>query len=308
MGWSLLLLVSTMWLIRRGWKWSVPRNTCLLLLLTAFFIRLLPGMALVEGTNYDIKSFALVSDHVLARQDVYSSEDSLNRHPYLPFEMYWMAFAKWASNTFHVPFNTFVKLLPITADTAISLVIYLYLRKIIPHNQAFFGGLIYAINPIAVFVSSYHGQFDALPALFLMLSIWQTNRSEFGAGWWLGLGVLAKSWPVLALPSLINVYTSIKKRLGFLISFTLAPILGVLFYMWYSHTNFLTVIKPALSYNHGVGAYSYVYLIRLISVIWPDWGTPLYSMVFNFARYVTLSILIIIWYSTARKENFHQAC
>jgi hypothetical protein len=260
-------------------------------------------MVLIQGTNYDIKSFSLVSDHVLAGQDVYSSEDTLNRHPYLPLEMYWLAFAKWTSNILQVPFSTFVKLLPIAADAILSVIIYLYLRTKLPQIQAFFGGVIYAINPIAVMVSSYHGQFDAIPALFLVVSIWQAERSEFSSGWWLGLGVLVKSWPVLALPSLLKFYSSVKQRLGLLVFFSIAPILGVLFYMLYFNANFLTVIKPALSYNHGVGAYSYIYGIRLLSVLWPDWGTPLYSMIFNIARYFTLAILAVIWYSTARKEN-----
>jgi len=198
MGWAIFLLIFTLWLIPKRGHWVVPKNPYLILIIVALFVRILPGIVLVQGSNYDLESYSLVSDHVLAREDVYSSEDTINRHPYLPFAMYWMAFAKWVTNIFHWQFNVFVKLLPIVADAAISLVIFQYLLNKTSPNQAFFGGMIYAINPIAVMVSAYHGQFDAFPGLLMMISIWQVDRSTNRSGWWLGLGVLVKSWPIFS--------------------------------------------------------------------------------------------------------------
>jgi len=303
MGWALLLLAFTLLLIRRGWRRAIPKNPVFTLLILALSVRLLPGIVLVQNSNYDIASYSLVSDHVLAGEDVYTREDTASRHPYLPFIMYWMAFAKYLSNSFQLSFNALVKLLPITADALISLILYFYLLKRISPDQAFAGATIYAINPIPVMVSSYHGQFDALPASLMLISIWQIDRSVFSSAWWLGLGVLAKSWPILALPSLLNEIKSYRKRIGYLIFLSIAPILGIFLYIRIFHSDFKTVILKSLSYNHGLGAYGYTYFSHLLLDLWPAWGVSIFTFIYTYGRYFTVLILVIIWFTTARKEK-----
>ena len=303
MVWSFTLLIITLWLIRRGWSRPSPRFPLLCLLLIALFVRLLPGMVLVQNSNYDIESYSLVANHVVAGEDVYSSPDVLGRHPYLPFEMYWMGLAKWISLQLHGQFTTVVKLLPIVADAIISLVIFIILRRSLPEHQAFFGSLVYALNPVPIMVSAYHGQFDSVALLFLVLGVWQASRSDLYAGGWMGLGILAKSWPVLALPSLIISFNSNKQRWVILITSCAVPILGVIVYVFRFHARFVTVILNALSYNHGIGVWGYTYLLRLLGYLLPTWWAQVFSAIYSNARFITLAILIVIWWLVARKEH-----
>jgi hypothetical protein len=302
-GWTFFLLVLTIWLINKRVCRVIPKYPYLFLFILAFFLRIIPGGFLVQGSNYDIDSYSIVANHVLAREDVYTAEDTQGRHPYLPFELYWMAFAKWASNLIHVTFSVFVKMLPIIADSAIAVMIYLYLIKEIPPNKAFFGGLLYAVNPITIMVSSYQGQFDAVAMLFLIACIYEVKRSFFSAGSWLGFGILAKSWPVLALPSVMAAFNSIKHKIAVLILSSLIPLVGALFYIYFFHANLITVITKALSYNHGIGIWGYTYFLRLMGTIFSGWWAYLYNFILGNGRFITLGILIIVWYTTARKEK-----
>jgi hypothetical protein len=302
-GWILLLLIITIWLINKGSWGFIPQNPYLFLFVLALFLRIVPGEFLVQGSNYDIDSYSLVANHILAREDVYTADDTQNRHPYLPFEMYWMAFTKWSSNIVHVPFNLSVKLLPIFADSALAVMLYLYLAQDNSKKIAFFGGLLYAVNPITIMVVSYQGQFDSVALLFLIICVYEVKKSSFSAGSWLGLGILNKSWPVLILPSVIADYHTVKHKLVILILSSLIPLVGVLIYIYFFHSNFITVIKTALSYNHGIGIWGYTYLLRLMNIFLSGWWEHLYTFVLNYGRYITLGILITIWYTTARKEK-----
>ena len=190
-----------------------------------------------------------------------------------------MAFAQWSSNLIHVPFNVFVKLLPIIADSAVAVMIYRFLNKDIPPNKAFFGGLLYAVNPITIMVSSYQGQFDAVAMLFLIVCIYEVKRSFFSAGSWLGLGILAKSWPVLALPSVMASFHSIKHKIAILILSSLIPLVGAFFYVYFFHANLITVLKTALAYNHGIGIWGYTYFLRLIGTFISGWWAHLYNFI-----------------------------
>ena len=62
---------------------------------------------------------------------------------------------------------------------------------------------LYALHPVAVLVTSAHGQFDAIPLAFLLLSVLLAERGrESASALALGAGIATKSFPVLALPFL----------------------------------------------------------------------------------------------------------
>jgi len=118
--------------------------------------------------------------------------------------MYWMAFSQWISIRFNWSFLKVVRLAPILADSIVSLVLYKNLRSRTTHDQAFNTGFSYALNPISIYVCAYHGQFDAIPALFTLLAFTLAKQSTLFAGSILGFGILNKSWPVLAFPFLLS--------------------------------------------------------------------------------------------------------
>jgi hypothetical protein len=299
--WSVLLLIAYLKisyakegylpLLRYGWLGVV---------ILAILVRLVPNVILPMGAGYDIESYEIVGDLVLQGKDVYSSKSAINRHPYLPLQMYWMASARWLSAVTALPFVQLVRLVPILADACIALVLFRYLHLSVSPIAGLRGGLLYALNPIPVFVSAYHGQFDALPTLFLLLAALTITRSTVKSGVWLGLGVWIKSWPVLGLPVLWSQIKSWRKKLGFSLLIGIIPLFGVIVYLLIFPGNIWAVFSRALGYNWGIGVWGYSYLFHVVS-LFVGFAKP-FTWLVNNGRYVTLMLLAFIWLFKARKE------
>ena len=250
-------------------------------------------------SNYDIDSYFLVSSHVLRGEDTYSMKDTKLRHPYLPLQMYWVGAARLLSDNTGLPFPTVVKSLFILSDTSLILLIYRHISTsagLSPKQ----GALLYAVNPIALYVSAYHGQFDSLPILFSILGLLAVSRSAIQSGLWLGLGIWIKSFPVLALPTALKFSKGAQKRLLILFCSVLLPLIGVVFYFQLYNSSLKVVVLRAISYNHGIGIYGYTYLLRLVG-LWGENLAPIIFQYFKISRYVTLLGLTGLWLIAIRK-------
>jgi Glycosyltransferase family 87 len=303
--WAIGLLVAYLTLpyLLRRWKSSASSSIgwfVVLIVGVALIVRLVPNFLLPVGAGFDIESYQIVGRMVLDHKDVYASVETLDRHPYLPLQMYWLGLAVWLADATGILFVKIVRLLPIAADAAIALALFLYLRRSIPLKDAFLAGLLYACNPIPVFVSAYHGQFDALPMLVLMLAIMMNSPS---AGFWMGLGILVKSWPVLGLPSLLHGIPGWKGRSLFLAMVVAVPLTGIGAYALVFHTTtFAPMLTYVLGYNHGIGAWGYAYLAQLLSMLVPHWD-GVFSLVIQYGKYLTLGALGLVWLVCARQQS-----
>lgn len=303
MLWALFALGLFLYVSNHPRKFDAVSSPVLLLVLAGLVMRLVPALLLVPDSNFDIDSYWLVSQHVVAFEDVYTATDTVTRHPYLPFQLYWMGFSRLAANQANPAFIKIVRLAPIAADILISLVIFVTMRKHAKGIGPFWAGLLYAVNPISIYVSAYHGQFDAIPILFILLAILAANQQAPGAsGVWLGLGILSKSWPVLALPSILMAIKGTKQKILFLVFSGLVPLVGVLVYSGLYDARILTVLKRAISYNHGMGVWGYTYLLRLVGLIWND-AAPIVTSYFSVSKYVTVLALGLVWLLFARKQE-----
>lgn len=301
--WACLLLVAYLKIshIQVKEPLSPQRKWLLVVVIVALLVRLVPNFLLPMGAGYDIGSYGIVGKLVLQGQDVYTSESAVNRHPYLPLQMYWMALAYRLAEAVPLPFVQIVRLAPIVADVLVALIIALHLRHSASSAVGLQGGLLYALNPVTVFVSAYHGQFDAIPALFLLLAALTVAHSAIVSGAWLGLGIWIKSWPVLGLPVLLTKPKDWSKKLGFLLPVVGIPLSGVIVYLLVFQGNLWTVINRAASYNWGVGVWGYTYFFRLFSLLVPRLG-EVFNWLTQNGRYVTLVVLGFIWLLKARKE------
>lgn len=299
--WALILLSTFLALPKVIHKISYSKKRAWIWLSSvALIARLVPSVILPIGAGYDIQSFQIVGSLVIRGEDTYSSSEAVDRHPYLPMQLYWMALSEKISHHLNLSYVKIVRLAPIIADVLISLLIYLILRNQIESERAFLGGLLYAVNPISVFVSAYHGQFDALPTLFIVLSIYSATFA-IRSGGWLGLAILVKSWPVLTLPSLVKTQQTWKNRLKFLIPAVGIPVLGVVIYSLLFTAEPLRVFERAIKYNRGVGVWGYTYFIRLLSLYKP-WGQLFFQWILSYGRYLTVIGLGFVWFLRARKE------
>ncbi len=297
--WSFLLLIA---FVVTPSRWKMPaRWPVLWLLLLALGVRLLPNAILKVGGGYDIQSFALVGEMLAKGSEIYAATEGVNRHPYLPFYLYWLAAAWKITQVGGFSFVQVVRLLPIATDVGLTLALFWGLCQRNP-QWAWRAGLLYALNPVAVFVSAYHGQFDALPGLFILLAVIELARERPArSGVSLGLGILAKSFPVLALPSLFWAARTWRSRIALVLGAVFVPLVGVGVYsLWFSASPWL-ILHRALTYNWGVGIWGYTYLLRMAAQVF---GHPnLYRWVLVWGRMLTLFFLALVFLWRARKEN-----
>lgn len=73
---------------------------------------------------------------------------------------------------------------------------------------------LWAFNPISLYATYVMGQFDLIPAVFTLLSIFLYNKKRFElSGLALGFGIAFKIYPILLLPLLIFFTPSLKKKI-----------------------------------------------------------------------------------------------
>jgi hypothetical protein len=318
--WSLGLLVASLLLLRSDLSALAARRWAPWMIVgVALLARIVPHLLLPVGAVYDIESYGIVGDLVLAREDVYTSPLAIKRYPYLPLQMYWSALARWLSLVSGVSFLRIVRLLPIAADAGLAWLIYAGVFKLTGSRQAgFLGGLLYACSPISVIVSAYHGQFDSVPALFVLLAwtVWHSDKAEsrsdkterrrlLASAFWMGMGILIKGWPVLLLPVMLFQVQGWRKRLLYLTTVGAVSIVAVLFYLVVFSADLVPLVSRVLGYNHGISSWGYTYLVRLAAMHVPSFRGVFFWLI-DYSRYITLALLTIAFLVRARHEPAHQ--
>lgn len=126
--------------------------------------------------------------------------------PYFPSVNPFLWFAGILPAILPVPFALALKLAPILFDAVLAVLIYDLVARTAP-RLAFRAGLLYAVNPLALLITSFHGQSDSIGLFFLMLAFavresgGSVRRRESLFGALLALSLLAKpiALPFLAL-------------------------------------------------------------------------------------------------------------
>jgi hypothetical protein len=303
--WSLVLL-ALYWLLPR---WALARQACYgwpLLVAVGLVARAVPWVVLPNGAQFDIESYKIVAQLVLQREDVYTAAIAAGRHPYLPLMLYWLGFAELVARETSMSFVHVVKIAPILADVAIGAAVHRAALHRRPPPVAFSYGLAYAVNPVTIYVCAYHGQFDALPTLFGMLSALMAGTSPAAAGAWLGLGILCKSWPAIGLPSLLLGLESVRIRFRALSATAFVPLLGVATYSVLFGASPVPALVNAVSYNWGIGIWGYGYILRLLSIATPT-TSFLLEWILLYGRYATLAWMAVTWYFVAGRKDLWYA-
>jgi hypothetical protein len=179
------------------------------LLLIAFGVRIVPA-ALIFGTD-DVAGWANWGGLLASGSNPTASKYLLAWPPlWLPFT--W--FASVMSETTQIPFHLLIKLFPIVADLVLTFFLYSVAEEYgcKPWKTA----LAYALNPISIYCTAIHGQFDAIPTLCMTVAVvMMGRRSEsrpIGAGAWLGIAASFKTWPLFILPALLAPLRSMRRR------------------------------------------------------------------------------------------------
>ena len=103
-----------------------------------------------------------------------------------------------------------------------------------------------------IFLSSAHGQIEALPIFFSLLAFYfYKEKRELSTSLALGFAILAKVWSLFFLPFFLKY-----SRKWYLYTIALViPALSVVAYAFLFQTPVLSVLHPPLSYRGGYGAW-----------------------------------------------------
>ena len=167
--------------------------------MAAFAVRL-AAIAASDRVVADVLRYRRVAAHVL---DVSWNPYLAPRlYPYPPVWIWIEAASEWISRGTGLPFPLLVKLPVLAAEIAIVVLLARWGAE--RGGAARWAPWLYALHPVAILVSGFHGQFDSLALLMLLLAIRASARGRHhAAALALAAGIAIKSFPVLALPLLV---------------------------------------------------------------------------------------------------------
>ncbi len=166
-------------------------------LLLALALRLVVVLA-TDRVVADVARYERVGRHLL---DVsWNPYETRRLYPYPPPWAAAEAGAEWLARHGVGSFPVDVKVPVVAADLALVALLAAAARA---GRASPLAPWLYALHPVAVLVGAAHGQFDAVPLLFLLLAIDETARGRRDASALaLSVAIATKSFPVLALPFL----------------------------------------------------------------------------------------------------------
>jgi len=118
--------------------------------------------------NYDQESYELVVKIIKNGQNIYHETE---RYNYTPAWSWILVFLDSVSNTLNIQFHTVIRAFLTIADALNMLLIGLIASKIRP-NGYLLSILCYALNPVPLLIIGYHGQFDCLALLPMLLAVY----------------------------------------------------------------------------------------------------------------------------------------
>jgi hypothetical protein len=202
---------------RRGWRPSLA-----VAIFTAITLRL--GILAVAyhvqpwDFTYD---FQHVGFETLHHHDPILATYPVVRWSYLPVYDFALAGAYWGHVHFHISWLITGRIPSIACDVGVVALIGAVAGAV--GQPAALRRFQYACNPLAILISAVHGQVDpacllfsfAAFALVLRAGTRISGRTAAAAGILLGLGIGAKTWPVLFGPALLLALPSARRRWQF---------------------------------------------------------------------------------------------
>jgi hypothetical protein len=212
--------------------------------------------------GFDTESYRIVGSLLRAGDDVYANTD---RHPYLPFQMYFMGLASWLDAHTDPKFYAWIRWPNIIADIGITILIYRSLRRLgRDDSECFWLTAIWAMHPISIYTSTIHAQFDSIAVFFALWSwylvyFWRNWSGVILGGVMLGFAILDKTWPLILLPPLLVVAPQVPRRLVFVVSAAVIPLLGVAVYDQIIGTTRDLIERKVIDYDAVPMRYGFTY-------------------------------------------------
>jgi hypothetical protein len=219
-----------------------------LVLAAALVVRLVPILA-ADRVVADVLRYEKAARHVL---DVSWNPYLAPRlYPYPPLWIWIEAGSEWLARATGLSFAVVVKLPVLLADLGIVTV----LARWAPDERvAQRASWLFALHPVSILVTSFHGQFDSVMLFFVLLSLrfQQSGRSDASA---LSLSgaIATKSFPALLLPIFLTS-PGVSRALRYVLLAT-APVLLLL--LPYAIADAAALARELLGYG-GVADFGWI--------------------------------------------------
>jgi len=189
----------------------VTRDGAWMPVLAALALRL-AAILLSDRVVADVLRYRRVAAHVL---DVSWNPYLAPRlYPYPPAWVWVEAGCEWLARHSGLSFAVLVKLPVLGAEIAIVVLLARLGRDL--GGAARWAPWIYALHPVAVLVSGFHGQFDSLALLTMLYAIHASARGAHDrAALSLAAGIAIKSFPILVVPAFVLRMTGTAARARF---------------------------------------------------------------------------------------------
>jgi len=229
-----------------------------LVLAAALLVRLVPILA-ADGVVADVLRYQKAGRHVL---DVSWNPYLAPRlYPYPPLWIWIEAGSEWLSRATGASFAVLVKLPVLLADLGIVWLLARWSparwspgRWANDERSAQRASWLFALHPVSILVTGFHGQFDSIMLLFVLLSLrfQQSGRLDASA-LSLSAAIATKSFPVLLLPFFV-LSLGAARGVRFALLATV-PVLALL--LPYALSDFGALARELLGYG-GVADFGWI--------------------------------------------------
>lgn len=259
-----------------------------LLVGVALAVRLIPLAFGIEST--DILLYREQAIPVVQAKNVYAVTH--NVFPYAPVSMFYPALCLDLSWILGIPFHVVVKLFAIFADVGIVAVLYAMGGKLFGRQTAVSAAALYALNPVSILVSSFHGNIMSLVVLLMLMAYLllrvDPDKNLVVSGLLLSLAVGWRSFPILLLPFFLASIDGKAKKIRFAACVVVPVALSMIPFAW---VDAQPMLREMLSYSgwgihHGpFGIVRGLHLLSIGQVTWenpPGWTPWMVSSKFAF--------------------------
>jgi hypothetical protein len=238
-----------------------PRTQVILIIFLVLVTRL--SLAWVFGS--EVADLSLVHDmaDVISRGDnIYQVPTEL--FPYTPLPMFLPYWTYMVSQFLGMPFHFVFKWLMVAADVGIAVVLWWQARKRGLDKVAFLLGVGYALNPVSILITSFHGNIIVGSAFFslfayCLVAVDSDLQNYRLSGLSLGIAIGLRGFPILYLPFFLRKLNIDWRRKLIFVFLAIAPSLLTL--LPFVIADFPSVWRQFFSYS-GYTDYGWIALGR----------------------------------------------
>jgi uncharacterized membrane protein len=218
--------------------------------------------------------------------------------------MVFLGLALAAARFTGVPFVVWVKVPPLLADAAITGLIYYCVRRMGKEQEvALRWSALYALNPISILVTAYHGQFEAVTLLLLLLAwiFWRFHRRHLPSALFCGLAILNKTWPLVFVPLVIMRLRRNRTRLSYATVALAVPVFFTLGYVLWFASDPRPMLGRALTHTGVAGYWGPTAILRVLENVWPT-AEAAFRVLVSVRRWLLLGTGLLVLWLTRRQS------